>query len=77
MGDHLAYSRANYYADWVTIPILCLIALFTDVSYHGISLPGVLPLSAAWPGCGEPRVGIVSAHKVHRAKAFNGMGEGI
>lgn len=32
----------NYYADWITIPILGCAALFTDVLYHGIGLPAVL-----------------------------------
>ncbi len=30
-------SRASYYADWFTIPMLGFTALFTDVSYHGIT----------------------------------------
>jgi hypothetical protein len=43
----------------------------------GISLPGVRPLSAAWPGCCGPRVGVVESARQHRAKVFAGRGEGI
>jgi sterol desaturase/sphingolipid hydroxylase (fatty acid hydroxylase superfamily) len=35
-------SRASYYADFVTIPLLAAFALITDVSYHGLTAAMIL-----------------------------------
>lgn len=34
-------SKASYYGDWLTIPILCLIALASDIAYHGVTFAAV------------------------------------